>query len=266
MEIREIKMIDIQLSQFNVRKDLDAGTEDMGLEDLAESIRDKGLLNPLIVRRLDTGTYELIAGQRRFLACQKLGWQTVPAIIRDINDDTDAMILSLVENVHRADLNPIDKAKAYERIYEKYRDYNKVAKETGVSVSTIKKYLLLLKLAPSIQEKLTTTEGPAGLGTLSKIAETFAPGEQENVLDKIGGFKQQIQFEIIKRSGGDAGKLEDLRKQALEGAFDTTICRGLDECQYIPLELRELVKDAIKKYEESGDKQSFQEIVKKLRR
>lgn len=218
------------------------------------------------MRRCDDGTYELIAGQRRFLACQRLGWETIPAIIRDITDDTDATILSLVENVHRADLNPIDKARAYQKIYEKYKDYNKVARETGVSVSTIRKYLTLLKLAPSIQEKLTTSEGPAGIGTLSKIAETFTPEEQEEVLDRIGGFKQQIQFEMIKRSGGDVDELEDLREQALEGAFDTRLCRGLDECPFIPQELLEPVKDAIKKFEEEGDKESFKDIVKKLKR
>lgn len=266
MEVRDIKMADIRLSEFNIRKDLDAGTEDTGLEDLANSIKEKELLSPLTVRRRSDGTYELIAGQRRFLACQKLGWETVPAIIRDITDDTDATILSLVENVHRANLNPIDKARAYQKIHEKYKDYNKVAKETGVSVSTIRKYLALLKLAPSIQEKLTTAEGPAGIGTLSKIAETFAPEEQEEVLDRVGGFKQQIQFEMIKRSGGDVGKLEDLREQALEGAFDTHLCKGLDECPFIPPELLKPIKDAIKKFEEQGDKRSFKDIVKKLKR
>jgi len=265
MEVRDIKMEEIRLSEFNIRKDLDAGIEDTGLDDLAESIKEKGLLNPLIVRKLSDGTYELIAGQRRFLACQRLGWETIPAIIRDITDDTDATIISLIENVHRADLNPIDKARAYQKIYEKYNDYNKVAKETGVSDSTIRKYLTLLKLAPNIQEKLTTAEGPAGIGTLSKIAETFPPEEQDKVLDRIGGFKQQIQLEMIKRSEGDVDKLEDLREQAIEGAFDTRLCRGLDDCPFIPRELRESVKDAIKKFEKDGDKQSFKDVVKKLK-
>lgn len=248
-------MSDIQLSEFNIRKDLGAGTEDAGLENLAESIKDKGLLNPLIVRRLDDRTYELIAGQRRFLACQRLGWETIPAIIRDIDDSTDATILSLVENIHRADLNPIDKSKAYQKIYEKYGDYNRVARETGVSVSTIRKYLALLKLAPSIQAKLTTAEGPAGIGTLSRVAETFAPEEQEGVLDKIGGFKQSIQSEMIKRSGGDIKKLEHLREEAFEGVFNTRLCRGIDGCVFIPKELIEPVKAAIKKFNEEGDAQ-----------
>lgn len=266
MEVKEIEMKHIQLSEYNTRKDLAAGTEDTGIDDLANSIKEKGLLNPIIVRKIDDRNYELIAGQRRFLACQKLGWMSIPAIIRDITDDTDATIISLVENVHRADMNPIDKARAYQKIYERYKDYNKVAKETGVSVSTIRKYLTLLNLSPSIQEKLSTSEGPAGISALAKIAETFDPEEQEDVLDRIGGFKQQIQLEMIKRSGGDLEKLEELREQALEGAFDTRLCRGLDGCQFIPEELIEPVKEAIKKFEKEGDITSFKEVVKRMRR
>ena len=107
----------IQLSEFNTRKDLNAGTEDAGLDDLANSIRKNGLLNPITVVRNQDSTYSLIAGQRRFLATQKLGWEKIHAIIRDITDDTDATIVSLVENVHRADMNPIDKARAYKYTY-----------------------------------------------------------------------------------------------------------------------------------------------------
>ena len=265
MEVKEIEMDKISLSEYNTRKDLSAGTEDASLDDLANSIKEKGLLNPIIVRRKSDGTYELIAGQRRFLACQKLGWKTIPAIIRDITDDTDAIIISLIENVHRADMNPIDKAKAYQRIFKKYKDLKMVAKETGVSVSTIRKYLKLLDLAPSIQEKLSTKDGPAGIETLAKIADTFSPEEQEEVLEKIGGFKQQIQLEMIKRSGGDLSKLEELREQALEGAFDTRLCRGLDDCPFIPDELIQSIKDAIKEFKETGRKESFKEIVKKLK-
>lgn len=267
MEVRDISLFDIQLSEeLNTRKDLMAGTEDAGLEELANSIKEKGLLNPIIVRGNSDGTYSLIAGQRRFLACQTLGWETIPAIVRDITDNTDATIISLVENVHRADMNPIDKARAYQKIYAKYQDYNRVVKETGVSISTVKKYLTLLNLAPSIQEKLTTTEGPAGIATLSKIAETFAPEKQEEVLDRIGGFKQQIQLEMIKKSGGDVDKLEGLRQQAFEGAFDIRLCRGLDECPFIPKELRELVKGAVKRFEEEEDTQASKDIVRKLPR
>ncbi|MHA1338364.1 MAG: ParB/RepB/Spo0J family partition protein [Promethearchaeota archaeon] len=265
IEVKEIKMSQINLSEYNTRKDLVAGTEDTSIEDLANSIEEKGLLNPIIVMRKDNNTFDLIAGQRRFLACQKLGWKTIPAIIRDITDDTDATIISLIENVHRADMNPIDKARAYQKIFDKYKDLKRVAKETGVSVSTIRKYLKLLNLTPSIQERISTTNGPAGIQTLAKIADTFSPEEQEEVLEKIGGFKQQIQLEMIKRSKGDLSKLDFLKEQALEGAFDVYSCRGLDDCQFIPPKLIKTIKDAIKKYKETNNENSFKEIVKKLK-
>lgn len=265
MEIKDIKLSEIRISDLNTRKDLESGTEDSSLVDLANSIKEKGLLNPIIAKRNEDDTYDLIVGQRRFLACQKLGWETIPAIIRDITDDTDGTIISLIENVHRADMSPIDKARAYKRIYEKYEDYNKVANEIGMSVATIKRYLKLLDLAPSIQGRLSTADGPAGVITLSKIAETFTAEQQEDVLDKIGGFKQQIQLEMIKRSGGDLGKLEGLKGQALEGALDVRLCRGLDECTFIPPELRGLVKSAVKEFEEDGNTKLFRDTLRKLK-
>lgn len=266
MEVKEIELAKIGLSDFNTRKDLESGTEDSSLDDLANSIKEKGLLNPIIVMKKEDGAYDLIAGQRRFLACKKLGWLNISAIIRDKMDDADATVLSLIENVHRADMNPIDKAKAYKKIYEKYQDYNKVAKETGMGIPTIKRYMKLLNLAPSIQEKLTTSEGPAGIGTLSRLADTFtSPEEQEKVLEEIGGFKQKIQEEIIKRSEGNIEEVHDLKEQALDGAFDTSICHGLDDCSFIPEELKGPLNEAIKKIK-GGDKEvSFKELVKSLK-
>ncbi len=266
MEVKEVKLSGIKVSEFNTRKDLGAGTEDAGLDELASSIKEKGLLSPITVKRNDDGTFGLIAGQRRFLACQMLDWESIPAIIRDVTDDTDATVISLIENVHRADMAPGDKARAYKLIYNKYEDYNKVAKETGVSVSTIRKYLNLLNLAPSILERLGTEEGPAGIGTLSKIATTFSMGEQEAVLDKIGGFKQNIQLEMIKRSDGDIGQLEELKEQALEGAFDVHACRRLEDCVFIPEELIKPLKEAIQDVKEGGDPQSFKDIVRGLKK
>lgn len=267
MEVKEIRLSDIHLSDLNTRKDLEAGTEDSSLDDLANSIRERGLLNPITVMKRPDGKYDLIVGQRRFLACKKLGWEKIPAIVREKMEDTDATIISLIENVHRADMNPIDKAKAYRKIYEKYQDYNKVAKETGTSVSTIKKYIALLNLAPSIQEKITTSEGPAGIGTLSKLAETFdSPKDQERVLEEIGGFKQNVQLEIIKRSGGDLNKIiHELKEEALEGAFDTHLCRGIDDCTFIPDKLKEPIKEVISKSKSKDSVSSLKEKIKSMK-
>lgn len=260
MDVREINLEEIDVSKFNTRKDLGAGTEEANLDDLANSIQEKGLLNPIMVRKGKNEKYDLIAGQRRFLACKKIGLKTIPSIIRNELDDTDATIISLIENVQRADMNPFDKAKAYETIYKKYTDYKIVAKETGVSVATIKKYLTLLNLAPTLQEKLTTADGPTGIGALSKLAETFSPTQQIEAYEEIGGFKQSIQLEILKRSGGDLNQLSELRNDAMEGVFDTRTCtEGL--CFIMPEDL----KEKIKKIAEEKEINSLKEFVKKLK-
>jgi len=260
MDVKEVKLASIGVSKFNTRKDLGAGSEETSLDDLAKSIQEKGLLNPIMVREISKEKYDLVAGQRRFLACKKIGLETIHAIVRDDLTDTDATIISLIENVQRADMNPIDKAKAYQQIFDKYKNQKKVAKETGVSITTIKKYLTLLNLAPPLQEKLTTSEGPVGVGTLSKLAETFSPDGQEEAYDKISGFKQTIQLEILKRSGGDLNKLSELRKEAMEGAFDTRICtEGL--CFLLPEDLKEQIKKTL----EDQESKSLNEFVKKVK-
>ena len=224
MEVKEIALDLISVSEFNSRKDLDAGTEDAGVRDLANSIREKGLFSPITVRSAAGGRYELIAGQRRFLACRLLGMAAIPATVRDDLDDVGATVVSLVENVQRADMNPMDKARALRTIRSKYGSDKLVSRETGVSVPTIRRYSKLLKLAPSIQDRLTTSSGSAGVETLATLADCFDAEDQEYVLDEIGGFNQYVQREIIKRSGGDASKIPSLVKQALEGAFAVRMC------------------------------------------
>ena len=224
METKEIDLAYIKVSDLNARKNLESGTEDVGLDDLAASIQEHGLISPVTVVARQDGHYDLIAGQRRLLACRKIGMTTISAIVRDDLNDTDATVISLVENVHRADMSPMDKARAYQGIHERYGDIKRVARETGVTIPTIRRYLSLLNLAPSIQEDLSTSDGPAGIGTLSKLAETFSPNEQEFVLGQIGGFTQKIQGEILKRSKGDFNQIQELREQAVEGAFDYRTC------------------------------------------
>lgn len=184
--------------------------------------------------------------------------KTVPVIIREQMDDTDATILSLIENVHRADMNPMDKAKAYKIIYDKYKNYDQVAKETSVSVPTIKRYLSLLNLSPAIQDKVNTSEGFAGIDSLSKLSQMFKQDDQEKVLQQIGAFKQNIQIEIMKRSGGNLEMVTELKQLALEGAFDTVMCKeGL--CFEMPDPLKEEVKKFL------AGKQTFQSFIDRIR-
>lgn len=250
MVTREIELSAIDISDFNTRKDLDAGTEEADLDGLASSIRERGLLQAIIVRTKPGGRYDLIAGQRRFLACDKLGMTTIRADVRDDLGDNDATVVSLIENVQRADMHPLDKAKAYKAIHEQYGDYKQVAKETGVTVPTIRKYLYLLDLDSSIQEFLTTTEGSIGIGTLSKLAELFPPEQHAEVLEKVRGFRQDIQLDILKRSKGDIDLIDALADEARENAFLIRTCiEGL--CFAMSVDLKREVVERLQR--ESGE-------------
>lgn len=244
MEVTELPLSAIRVSKFNTRKDLDAGTEDAGIQDLADSIRENGLLSPVTVRRSPDEFFDLIAGQRRLRACRILDWGTIPAIVHNEMEDEDATVVSLVENVHRAEMNPIDKAQAYQAILNHYGNVDDVSRRAGVTVQTVRKYLQLLKLAPSIRGELGTRQGPAGVSAMARLAQMFLPEQQEDALSLIEGFRQDIQIKIITESGGDLGNLAKLRTEAMEGAFDIRSClEGL--CFDMPPEMKVEFKERL---------------------
>lgn len=253
MEVKDLPIQQITISEFNTRKDLMAGTEDSSIDDLATSIKEKGLLNPIMVRSSPTGTYELIAGQRRLLACKKLGMTTIPALVRWQVDDADATAISLIENVHRAEMNPMDKARAFAALRDRYGgDVQRVSKETGIGGATVKKYVALLSLPEQIQARVSTAEGPARIESLAMLTRTFTdPDDMLEAYNKTAGFTQEIQKQILKASGGDVSRIDELVAQAQEGAFDTTFCRGLAGklmCEYIPEELAPSVIQMVEQY------------------
>ena len=253
-QVLQIPIAALRVGTANTRKDTDAGQEDTGLAGLAQSIKENGLLNPLTVRPVGDGTYDIVAGQRRYLACKQLGMTAIPSIVREQVSDTGAVALSLIENVQRADMHPLDKANAYKELRDKYTgNLRQVSEATGVTVATIQRYLDLLKLPLALQEELGTGKGAAGVGAMAAIAKTFDdPAEMAEAYNQIGGFTQSIQAEILKRSGGDVGSLPDLVMQATEGAFDIKACgSSAADCPHIPEPLRVPLLEAIQALEES---------------
>jgi ParB family chromosome partitioning protein len=214
METCEMQQIDVPLdklfSELNARKDLRAGQEDSDIDGLASSIGQHGLLSPLLVRRALDGLFEVVAGQRRLLACRKVSLDPVPCLVIDDLDDIDAATLSLVENVHRADMHPLDKARALKALYDRHQTYERVAKEAGWSVATVRKYIQLLALPEPIRQRLGTEGGPLGVTALARLASTFTGAQAIEVYEKVSGFTPRIQEEIIKQSGGNISKLNDL--------------------------------------------------------
>lgn len=122
------------------------------LKELAESIREKGILQPIIVRERN-GYYEIVAGERRWRSAKIAGLSEVPAIIRNDIDDTSSLELALIENIQREDLNPIDLANAYNELIEKYNlTQEDISKVVGKSRSAIANTLRLLKLPYKVKE------------------------------------------------------------------------------------------------------------------
>ena len=120
------------------------------LEDLASSIKYQGILQPIVVRKLSSGTFEIIAGERRWRAAQIAGIHEVPALIKEMNDD-EAQEAALIENIQRENLNAVEEARAYKQILEhKNLDYEKLSKSIGKSKSHISNMVRLLDLDQEI--------------------------------------------------------------------------------------------------------------------
>ena len=132
-----------------------AQMDDAGIEDLARSIRAHGVIQPIVARHAETGGYEIVAGERRWRASQRAGLLKVPVVIRDTPDDK-LLAAALIENIQRADLNPVEEAQAYRRLSDDlHLTQEQIAESVGKDRSSIANYLRLLRLPHEIRENLS---------------------------------------------------------------------------------------------------------------
>ncbi len=238
------------LSPQNARKNLESGQEDAEIHDLANSIAEQGLLQPLVVRKIAGEKYEVVAGQRRLTACKELQMSTVPCNALSNCTDESALSISLIENIQRADMHPLDKADGLQALYETHGSYARVAKETGLSPQTIKKYVSLNQLPLELKEHISSAETNIPVGPLFELSKTYSGDDAIQVYSKVEGFNANWQKEIIKRSGGDTDLIDGLIAEAHEGAFDLKRCDQRYGCQVI----REIIAGEISDVE-------FEEMV-----
>jgi ParB family chromosome partitioning protein len=162
----ELPLASISPNRFQPRGHFD----EEALSQLADSIREVGVLQPVLVRPAGDDTYELIAGERRWRAARRVGLQTIPALVRE-TDDAAALEQALVENVHRDNLNPLEEAAAYQQLIEDFGlTHDEVAARVGRSRTTVTNTLRLMQLPPAIQKavqegKLSNGHARALLGT-----------------------------------------------------------------------------------------------------
>jgi len=147
-DLRQVRITDIVPNRFQPRR---AFTESE-LAELEASIKSNGLLQPVVVRTHSDGKWELVAGERRLRAVSRLGWSEIPAIVRDF-DDRAMLTLALVENLQRADLNPLEEAEGYQRLIDEFGlTQQQVADAVGKDRTSITNLLRVLALQPAVKQ------------------------------------------------------------------------------------------------------------------
>ena len=152
--VRELPIEQLQRGKYQPRLHMDKAA----LEELAETIRAQGIIQPLLVRAVGASRYEIIAGERRWRAAQLAGLGQVPVVVREVSDK-DAMAVALIENIQRKDLNALEEAAGFQRLIEEFKlTHAQVAEAVGKSREAVSNLLRLLALHPSARQLLEAGE------------------------------------------------------------------------------------------------------------
>jgi ParB family chromosome partitioning protein len=146
-ELSQLPVADLRPGKYQPRTRMDEAS----LAELADSIRARGVIQPIVVRPVGSGKYEILAGERRWRAARMAGLQQVPALVRDVPDEA-ALGIGLIENIQREDLNPLEEANGLKRLIDEFKlTHEQVASAIGRSRAGVTNLLRLLELAPAVQ-------------------------------------------------------------------------------------------------------------------
>lgn len=176
----QISIDSITPNPYQPRKAFD----DSSIEELARSVREHGIVQPLVVTRTGDNRYRLIAGERRFRAAQKAGLQSIPAIIKELLNESDALQIALIENIQREDLNPIEEAHAYHQLHQEFGlTQEEISRRVGKERSTVANFLRLLKLPEAVKKMLAA--GQLSMGHARALLAVESPKKQEQLAGRI---------------------------------------------------------------------------------
>ncbi len=183
---REIPVGEIDRNPYQTRTRFD----EIQLAELAASIASTGVVQPILVRPLTNGRFQLIAGERRWLASQKAGKPTIPAILRHVSDE-QAMEITIVENLQRTDLNPMEQARAYERLSREFKlTQEQMAQRTGKDRASVANFLRLLRLPEQVQGKVEA--GELSFGHARALLALENPDTILGAAQKVGALSMSV--------------------------------------------------------------------------
>ena len=194
--------------------------DDETIQELSSSIKSTGLLNPLIVRIVNNH-FEIIAGERRYHALKLAGEQNIPCIVKEIADDTQTFIMSLIENLHREDLNPLDEAAAYGHLNELGMTQEEIGKIVGKKQSTISNIMSINKLPECVYKKYSTSNIPKS--QLLEIAKAPTVEAIENFAEKT--MKESLTVKDIREANKAAKSKEALPGRSKKSDVFTTFMK-----------------------------------------
>ncbi len=224
-ELKILPVEKISKGEYQPRLSIDPDA----LQELAESIKAQGLVQPVIVRRLDAGNYELIAGERRWRASQIAGLHTIPAIVRDIPDQA-AAAMSLIENIQREDLNALEEAIAMNRLISDFGlTHQQTAESVGRSRTAVTNLLRLLDLEEGTKELLDTRKidmgharallalkGGLQVETANKVAKNqLSVRDTEKLVKKLTASDESTQNKSPAKKALEVQKLEESLSETL---------------------------------------------------
>ena len=210
ININKIAISDLLSNKFQPRKLFD----EESLQDLSNSIKERGIIQPIIVRKSkeDTSKYEIIAGERRWLAAQKAGLHEVPVVVTNV-DDLKSLEFAIVENVQRNDLNAIEEARGYQRLIKEFSyDQEKVAQFIGKSRSHIANFLRLLSLPETVLKLVETKKLSPGHAKI-----LVGLNNVESIANKI------IEKNLSVRQAENFVKIFKIKKQSIRASKDVNL-------------------------------------------
>jgi ParB family transcriptional regulator, chromosome partitioning protein len=229
--IIELDIDAIEINPFQPRTNFNEDT----LQELAKSIKELGVIQPITVRKLEFNTYQLISGERRLRASKLIGLQSIPAYIRLANDN-ESLVMALVENIQRHDLDPIEVALSYQRLIEEINlTQEELSERVGKKRSTITNYLRLLKLDPIIQTGMR--DGFISMGHGRALINIENQDVQSDIYHKVvtqnlsvretealvKSYQESLKPKIAKSSKGTSFDIKETEKKAIATYFGTKV-------------------------------------------